>query len=326
MNIGDIRNNLALNYENIILKHKKCIVNSRSECDISTVIAGKRVNSPLFCSNMPAVINMDICKIFDDAKWFHVYHRINGYDDTINYIKRANNENWRFVSPSIGIKEGDFELVKKIYSEKYRIDCLTIDIAHSWQDRTEHLIKLIRDLFPEICLIVGYGDNPEWIRWLEQLGVDYARIGIGTSKICFTRVYSGVGSTNITDLEKCAGVADKIKLINDGGMTQLPSGEVELGCIAKAIRFGADLLASGAVFSRCIDSPSIKFGGYYGNSSRVVKPDGNHIEGTLVNVKTTGLTIKETIKLVEDSIKSSCSYLGADKLDGIRNCDYQVVF
>ena len=76
----------ALNYENILLKHGKCIVNSRKECDVSTFIAGKKATTPVFCANMPAVINQDICKMFDDAGWFHVYHRLGGNADIIDYV------------------------------------------------------------------------------------------------------------------------------------------------------------------------------------------------------------------------------------------------
>jgi len=77
---------IALNFSNILLKSQKCSVNSRSECDISTEIAGKKINSPIFCANMVSILTPDICKIFDDNGWFHIYHRINGNNDITVHI------------------------------------------------------------------------------------------------------------------------------------------------------------------------------------------------------------------------------------------------
>lgn len=314
----------GINYENILLKHGKCIVSSRKECDVTTIIAGKPIKTPVFCSNMPSVLNSDICKQFDDSEWFHIYHRLGGYDDILNHVKRANTEKWRFSSISIGIKNEDVQLLDKIKEENLKLDCITIDIALSWQDNVEKLVKKIKNDFPETYLIVGNGDNPEWIKWLEDLGVDAAKINIGVSKSCRTRQYTGFGSTTITDLEACANVARNIKIISDGGITKCDTGEPAIGDIAKAIRFGADYVCSGFMFSQCIDSPSIK-DGYYGNSTSKAKSHSNNVEGAVLDVKTSGLTIKEQMKLIEDSLKSSVSYASGKRLSSLRYVDYMIV-
>ncbi len=316
-------NKISLNYNNINLKHRKCIVNSRSKCDITTEIAGKKISCPVFPSNMQTIINKDICKIFDDSIWFHIYHRIGGINDIKEYIKRANEENWYFISPSIGIKQENLELIEWSKSNGYRIDSWTIDIALSWTDNIIPVIDKVKKLYPNSYLIVGFGDNPEWISWLEKLGVDCARINIGVSSACRTRQFVGFGSSTIGDLIKCKNAANKIKICSDGGLTLYKDLEVEIGGIAKAIRFGTDYLCSGSLFSRCIDSPSMKTG-YFGNASRNAK--GNkHVEGTCVTVDTNGLTIKEMIKLIEESLKSSVSYAGGNKLSDIKEVDYQII-
>jgi GMP reductase len=312
----------ALNYENILLKHGKCIVNSRKECNVSTFIAGKKATTPVFCANMPAVINQDICKMFDDAGWFHVYHRLGGYEDIINYVKRANAENWNYVSISIGIKEEDIDLIPML--SIYRIDAITIDVAFSWQEKIVPIIKYIKTYLPNTCLIVGNGDHPDWIKWLEDLGVDVAKINIGTSKACRTRQYTGFGSTTVTDLEKCANAAKNIKILSDGGITKCATGEPAIGDIAKAIRFGADYVMSGSLFSQCLDSPSIREG-YYGNSTPKAKQHSNHVEGAILHIDTNGLTIKEQMKLVEDSLRSSVSYSGGKNLESLRSVDYIII-
>jgi GMP reductase len=320
MNINEL--NIGLNYKNILLKSRKSIVDSRAECDISTEIAGKRIVAPCFCSNMPSVLNKDICKIFDDAGWIHIYHRLGGVEDITQYVRTANFNNWRFCSISIGLGDEYYNLLTRLYDNRYTIHSICIDVAHSWNDQTSTMIGFIKSKFPNAYLIVGNGDNPAWIEWLEKMGVDAAKMNIGVSSSCRTKEYTGFGSTTVTDLIRCTSAANKIKIISDGGLT-LSNNEIWIGDIAKSIKFGADYVMSGALFKNCLDSPAIK-NGYYGNASRKAK--GNtHVEGTTLSVETNGLTIKEMIKLTEESLRSSVSYSGGKNLQSLKDVDYQVV-
>lgn len=313
----------SLNYKDIILKHKKCIVDSRNECDISSEIANKKIKCPVICSNMPAILTKDICRLFDDLGWFHIYHRIGGIDDIKNYIIRAHNENWNFKSISVGVKDDTYTLLQDIDNLGFKLDSICIDVALSWQNKTEKLIKWIKTIFPKAYLIVGNGDNPEWIRWLEDLGVNCAKINIGVSRSCRTRQYTGFGSSTITDLIKCKEAAKHIKLMSDGGLTVDENNEVWIGDIAKSIRFGSDFVMSGALFKNCLDNPAIK-SGYYGNASKTAKGT-NNVEGAHLHVDTNLLTMKEMIKLIEDSLKSATSYAGSNNIYDIQNVNYQIV-
>ena len=158
---------------------------------------------------------------------------------------------------------------------------------------------------------------------------------VGKQKIvvhnCRTKEYVGFSSSTITDLDRCAYQArnctrpngQRVKLLSDGGLT-VKGSDVWIGDIAKIIRFGGDYIQSGALFSRCVDSPAI-IEGYFGNASFRAKQHKNHIEGTSLKVETNGLTIKEMMKLVEDSLKSSISYAGGEILEDIKSVDYQIV-
>lgn len=316
----------ALNYKDIILKHNKCIVNSRSECNISTRIANKQISTPVLCSNMPAVLTKDICKLFDNVGWFHIYHRIGGSRDVEEYIQFTNNNKLKFCSISVGVSDEWVEWIKRSCEWDgwaREPDCICIDVALSWQDRVEKVIKYIKNKLPKTYLIVGNGDNPEWIKWLEDLGVDCAKINIGVSRSCRTRQYTGFGSSTITDLIQCKEAGKNIKIMSDGGLTVDENNEVWIGDIAKSIKFGADYVMSGALFKNCLDNPAIK-SGYYGNASRKAKGD-SHVEGAHLTVETNGLTMKEMIKLIEDSLKSATSYSGGKHVYDIRNTDYQIV-
>lgn len=327
-------NSQEYNYSDIILRHKKSIVNSCSECDISCKIGEKLFASPVVCSNMKSILNRNICKIFDDRNWFYVYHRIDGVVDVEKFVWDSNNKKsewWDYnplrlntISISVGIGNEWIDLISRLAIENLRVDYFTIDVALSYNDNVIPMINKIKEKFPKSYLIVGNGCIPEWITWLENLGVDCAKIGIGVSKSCRTRQYTGFGSTTVSDLIECASVAKNINVMSDGGLTIDNNGEVWVGDINKALALGADYIMSGAIFNKCVDSPAI-INGYFGNASSDAKGNRRHIEGENVKVITNGLTINQMCDLIEDSIKSGISYAGGTKLSDLKHVKWKLL-
>lgn len=316
---------MMLNYSDIVLIHKKSIVNSRDDCDISTYIGKKKFNSPVCCSNMKSILNRDICKIFDDKNWFYVYHRIDGSMDVEGFVWEANgktcygkSKEFNTISISVGIGEEWRCLINRLAIEKLRVDYFTIDVALSYNDNVIPIITAIKEKFPNSYLIVGNGCIPEWVVWLENLGVNCAKVGIGVSKSCRTRQYTGFGSSTVSDLVECASAAKTINIMSDGGLTVDGNGEVWIGDINKALTLGANFVMTGAAFSKCLDSPSI-LNGYYGNASEKAKQSKKNIEGANIGVMTNGLTISQTCDLISDSIKSGISYSGGKDLTAFKN-------
>lgn len=314
-----------LNYSDILLKHKKSIVNSRSECNITRNFGHKTFAAPVCCSNMKSILTRDICKIFDDRNWFYVNHRIDGIQSVERFVWDANDKKstqWVYcgtlkplhtISISVGVGSEWCDLISRLHIEGLRVDYFTVDVALSYNDNVVSVIKRIKEKFPNSYLIVGNGCTPEWITWLENLGVDCAKFGIGVSKSCRTRQYTGFGSTTVSDLIRCAEAAKTITIMSDGGLTVDANGDVCIGDINKAMVLGADMVMSGAAFSKCIDSPSV-LNGYYGNASEHAKESKKHVEGAKIQIETSGLTISETCDLIEDSIRSGISYGGGKDL------------
>jgi GMP reductase len=310
-----------LNYSDIILKHKKSIVNSRDDCDISTVLGNKKFNSPVCCSNMKSILNWEICKIFDDKNWFYVYHRIDGVVDVENFIRRANTNKWNTISISIGIGEDWIKALQHWSINNWKIDYITVDVALSYNDNIIPVIEAVKDYYPNTYLIVGNGCIPEWITWLENMGVNCAKVGIGVSKSCRTRQYTGFGSSTVSSLIECVNVAKTIDIMSDGGLTVDDRGEVWVGDINKALVLGSDFIMSGAAFSKCINSPSI-INGYYGNASEQAKQSKKNIEGAKIQIETNGLTISQMCDLISDSIKSGISYAGGTDLTAFNSVEW----
>ena len=232
------------------------------------------------------------------------------------------NKNLKITSISIGIKQDDIEILNAIYKEGLKLDYITIDVALSYTDNIIPIINTVKKLYPDVYLIVGNGCTDEWIEFLETLGVNCAKVGIGVSKSCRTRQFTGFGSTTVTSLIECINTAKSIDIMSDGGLT-IEHGEVCIGDITKSLVIGSRFVMSGALFSRCIDSPSI-LNGYYGNASRDAK-GSKHVEGTNINVETNGLKISEMCDLVEDSLRSAVSYSGGKFLANLMNVQYSFI-
>jgi GMP reductase len=286
---------------------------------------------------MKSILNRHICKIFDDRNWFYVYHRIDGVQDVERFVWDANcreSSMWKYggvidrkfntISISVGVGDEWCDLISRLHIEGLRVDAITVDVALSYNDNVIPIINRIKEKFPKAYLIVGNGCIKEWISWLEDLGVNCAKIGIGVSSACRTRQYTGFGSTTVSSLIECVEAAKTIDIMSDGGLTVDANGEVWIGDINKSLVLGADIVMSGALFKNCIDSPSI-IEGYYGNASEHAKQTKRHIEGTKLHVETNGLTISQMCDLIEDSIKSGISYSGGNKISDLRNCRYEIV-
>jgi hypothetical protein len=283
----------------------------------------------------------DICKIFDDAGLLAPYHRLNGDGDVLNFIKYANKWNFKTVAISIGVKSEwlhflkDLNACQAVYPEHYHVDIIVLDLAWSFTNAILPIVNYIKEVFPEIYLIVGNGFTPEWIEWLETLGVDCAKVGVGTSVgACRTREFTGVGSTTVTDLKDCVQAAKKMDIIADGGIQTRESEDsldVFVGDVSKAIMLGADGFMTGRLFSGCVDSPSYSQG-YFGSSHSTCKQHSDHIEGTVTSINKEKMfcgiknpQIKDLIKLTEESIQSTVSYIGATQLYDLRNAKYRIV-
>lgn len=324
----------SLNYADIILRHKKSIVTSRSECDISQTLGHKTFAAPVCCSNMKSILTRDICQLFDVRNWFYVYHRIDGIFEVEKFVWDANLKQsfqWTYngcyeyktISISVGVGPEWENLINRLAIENLRVDYFTIDVALSYNDNVVSMVKTIKHKFPNSYLIVGNGCIPEWITWLENLGVDCAKVGIGVSQSCRTRQYTGFGSTTVSDILKCVDVAKTIDIMSDGGLT-VDNGEVWIGDVNKALVLGSKFVMSGAVFSKCIDSLAV-LNGYYGNASADAKGHRNHVEGTNIKVVTSGLTIAQTCDLIEDSIRSGVSYAGGKDLSAFNSVEWEIL-
>lgn len=319
-----------LNYKDIVLVPNQSVVESRSQCNTSVKLGYFDFNSPVVPANMKSILTPEICKIFDEAGWFYVFHRIDGVSEVKKFVVYAN-ETFRVTSISVGVKPEWIQLVRELAFEGRAVHYFTVDVAHSHNDNVIPIVNEIKEKFPNSYVILGNGCTKSWVRWAKKTfikgitqKVNALKIGIGVSRSCRTRQFTGFGSSTVSSLLECVGEsASDFDIISDGGIT-IEGDTVCIGDVAKSLCLGASMVMSGALFSKCLDSPSMKTG-YFGNASVAAKGT-THVEGTTVKVESTGLTIKETMSLIQESLQSSISYSGSLTIDGMRrNTDWREI-
>jgi GMP reductase len=267
-----------LSYQDVFLKPRFSPFPSRSGIDASVQFGPQRFNMPIVPANMACVISAEISKWMSERGFFYIMHRFNAdhsfaaNQDNMAFVQLANEENWKTISISIGVQDSDKKFLNWIIQNKYRVDYITIDIAHAHSLRMREMLEFIRKLnFSWIShtaktpdeklaawvagstqyrpfIIAGNVATPEAVVDLENWGADSVKVGIAQGDACTTYGQTGFGMPMFTCMLECAAVAKK-PLIADGGVRMN-------GDFAKAVRAGGSMVMAGSVFAACSDSPS----------------------------------------------------------------------
>lgn len=313
-----------LKYENISLIPKLGVLDSRSKADVGVDFFGKNFKLPIIPANMKAVINESLSKWLSENDYFYIMHRFDL--DLFNFVKIANQENWKTISISLGVKNEDKELIKKIKQSSLRVDFVTIDIAHGHSLAMREMISFIKDNLD--CIIIA-GNVASYYSILDLVdwGADCVKIGVGQGAPCSTKDKTGFTAPMFTCVKECSkfnssDAFKKVPLIADGGIKCN-------GDIAKSIVAGATMAMAGSLFSKCTDSPAenIELNGviykrYFGSASALNKGHNNHIEGFEKHLESNGMTYKQKMIEIEQDLQSSVSYAGGVSLDSLNSVSY----
>lgn len=301
------------NFQDVYLKPQKCIVNSREECDISVKLGENTFSNPVIAANMRAVVDIDTCKYLHDNKMFYIYHRFD--NDTFEFVKEMK-DSGRITSISVGIKQEDRDIIRKLCENYYCPDYITIDIAHGHADSVASMINFIKIMCNDTFIIAGNVATAEGVKFLQDAGANAVKIFVGPGKSCITKVKTGFTRGTISCVLECAPVA-KIPLIADGGVN-------ECGDIAKAIAAGATMVMCGSFMSgydqnsgQIVQIDGKKKYVYYGSASFNNKGHKSHVEGKEVLLDYKG-NMDDHIYDIECSLKSAVSYAGKNRLQDIK--------
>jgi len=314
----------ALKYSDICLIPEFSRVYSRSDCDTSVDICGKRYKLPVIPSNMKSVTSERYCQWMAENGYFYIMHRFD--IDIFDFVTKANRLDWPLVSISVGVKSKDKELIEKISEAGVSmVDFVTIDISHGFSQSMQEMISFIRSKLGDgVKVIAGNVSTPDAVVALYSWGADYVKVGIGQGSPCTTKDKTGFTMPMFTCVRKCsqcyASRSDfdkgvRVPIIADGGVSSN-------GDIAKALVAGADLVMAGGLFAACSDSPAIAMnmdGGirkaYFGSASFENKKNHSHVEGTLKNIPSNGITLRQKMREITEDLQSAISYGGGDNLE-----------
>ena len=334
-------------YSEVFLKPRYSEFHSRSEADTSITFGNKTFKLPVVPANMECTMNVDKAKYMSENEYFYIMHRFNkdktapANTDNKKFIEVANNENWKNISISLGVKDEDAELIEHCISNKLRIDYLTLDIAHAHSIRMKEMLEFLhsvykRGAYERPFIIAGNVAAAGAVVDLENWGADATKVGIAAGKACTTYGQTGFGAPMFTCIQECADIATK-PIIADGGIGTN-------GDFAKAIVAGGTMVMAGSIFAACIDSPAetvyreiitnelsnrgtgkiiVKpYKTYYGSASAKNKGANVHVEGCVVELECNNMTYAEKLHEITESLQSSISYAGGDFSEveyGIRN-------
>ncbi|WP_370679670.1 GMP reductase [Comamonas sp. GB3 AK4-5] len=309
-------------YDNILLLPRKCVVESRSECNASVELGRRTFRLPVVPANMKTVLDEKICKFLAQHGYFYVMHRFD--IDNLAFTKAMQSQGL-FASISLGVKQPDYAIVDRFVAEDICPEYITIDIAHGHADSVKNMIQYLKAKLPEAFVIAGNVATPEAVIDLENWGADATKVGVGPGKVCITKLKTGFGTGGwqLSALKWCARVATK-PIIADGGIRSH-------GDIAKSIRFGATMVMIGSLFAGHEESPgqTVEVDGelfkeYYGSASDFNKGEYKHVEGKRILEPIKG-KLQNTLIEMEQDVQSSISYAGGNKLMDIRKVNYVVL-
>jgi GMP reductase len=317
---------MYFDFEHINLIPKKCIVESRAECDTSVKLGPHTFKLPVVPANMECVINDEIAIKLASNGYFYIHHRFNV--DAVEFCKKMKALNL-ISSISIGVNEDAHNTIFNLIKNDTIPDYITIDIAHGHSIKMEKTLKIIRESFiiniPYI--IAGNVSTAEAVRDLESWGANAIKVGIGPGSACTTYIATGFGSrgAQASVVENCANAClnDSTVIIADGGIK-------DAGDIAKSIVLGASFVMVGGLFSALSDSPGNTVQGidgklykeFWGSASSFQSNKKNRIEGTKKLLVMKQNTILDEMNSIHESLQSAISYGGGNKLNDLKNVGY----
>jgi GMP reductase len=309
-------------YDKVLLLPRKCLVQSRSECDASVTLGGRSFRIPVVPANMKTVVSEETCSWMATNGYFYVMHRFDL--DSVAFVKAMKSKDL-YASISLGVKKPDYDTVDELVALGLAPEYITIDVAHGHADTVQKMIGYLKQYLPASFVIAGNVGTPEAVIDLENWGADATKVGIGPGKVCITRMKTGFGTGGwqLSALKWCARVATK-PIIADGGIR-------EHGDIAKSIRFGATMVMVGALLAGLEESPGKtvtiegkRFKEYYGSASDFNKGEYKHVEGKRILEPVKG-TMADTLREMEEDLQSAISYSGGKKLLDIRKVNYVIL-
>jgi len=305
-------------FQEVYLKPKKCIAETRSDCNPSLFLGKYQFKCPVVPANMKSVVDENTCRFLAERQWFYIMHRFG----TDNYaFTNSMHDKGLIASISVGVNDDSYAQLKRMKKDLVEPDYITIDIANAYSVKTERMMKFIKDDFDSF-LIVGNYATEEAVQELESWGADATKAGISNGHVCETYMATGFSRPQFSTVLECCKVAKK-PVISDGAIKNV-------GDITKAMVAGATMIMCGNLFAGYHESAGerIEIEGksykqYFGSASYNNTRDKRNVEGKCILVDYKG-EMEILLEKIEDAIRSSISYAGGLDLSCLPQVEWGV--
>ena len=318
----------SLNYSDVYLIPSYSEIKSRDNITTEIEFLGRRFKCPVLPANMATTIDFNLAEQLSESGYFYILHRFYPYEKIIEWVRA--NKKLKTISISVGVKDEDKYFLQSIYH--YRVDFVTIDVAHGHHILVKKMIESVKSYAPKSKIIAGNVMTPQAVIDLKSWGADAVKVGLSQGKGCSTYNTTGVGSCMFSTIQECSKY--NIPVIADGGIK-------EKADICKALVADASMVMIGSLFCQLKDSPAesfqrkemirnTEFGSfevpegpemkvYYGSASSRNKCHNKYIEGkerVLLAMK--DQTYLEYLDEVEQGLRSCMSYGGFSNIQDLK--------
>lgn len=290
---------------------------------------------PLFTAPMTSVIDENNWQIFRENKINTIIPR------SVSFQTRHSLYMDTFVAVSLSEFEDLIE-----YDKPIATIYICVDIANGHMKKLLDLCKQAKEKFGDkIQIMAGNIANPDTYLEYAKAGIDYIRVGIGTSPICTTSANSGVHYPMVsllTEINRCKSIVEAWidhgdseytlvpKIVADGGFSNFDQ-------IIKALAIGADYVMLGKIFAmskeacgEVVPTKDEKYmRKYYGMSTKKAQAEFGNTELKTAEGIETLVPIKYTLAGWCDNfisyLRSAMSYTNSRNLNEFKNTQYEQI-
>lgn len=323
-----IEDGLKLDFKDVLIRPKRSGLTSRSEVSLERTFHFRNkswTGIPIFSSNMDTTGTFEMAKELTKKKILTAIHKHYSLEEWKKF--KETNENFNYISVSMGISNDDFIKTEEIFKICPDIPFLMLDVANGYSETFVKAVKKARNMFNKI-IIAGNVVTREMTEELILAGADCVKVGLSNGSVCSTRQTTGVGYPQLSAILDCADAAHGLNgyIISDGGC-RIPAD------LSKAFGAGADFVMLGGMFAghyesggEIIEKNGEKYKLFYGMSSctAMKKYSGGvaeyrSSEGRTVEVKYKGM-VEDTVLHILGGLRSTCTYIGAKNIKCMPKC------
>lgn len=232
--------NLSLTYDDIsVVPREKSTIESRTIPDPSIRVNGYPLAAPIIISPMDTVCNKEMAEALLNHGLVGITHRFQSIEE-----QKRNT----LMGFAVGVS-GDYQ--KRLESlVETGASWICFDTANGFTSQMEKAFTWYKENLytPSHITIAGNVASKEGYEFLDDLGVDIVRVGIGSGSPCTTSMVTGCGAGMVSVIRECYQADRAALILADGGIRS--SGD-----IVKALAVGADLVMCGSLFAGFAESP-----------------------------------------------------------------------